>query len=282
MEQFSELKNFTVVEPHETRVKTTGGQTIVMRIARKADFDAVDALLAQSYPKTLTGHYAPSVMALAMPKIARANMRLLRSGRYFLAQSESGRVLGAGGYSLEAPGGRRSIPGTAHIRHVVTDHAHQGRGIGRAILRHSLAFAPSPLQLLREADRVLSRRGQLLILNVAPWSIWGLGSRLPWRPMQLPQPMRLLGANRLADWLNLLDFRIEEAGSYGQALPEWTRRLRLGGVLRPGYYIHARKRRLPVRPLRSRWRAPAPAFGQVAMPPARSAARVISFPDTRT
>lgn len=150
------------------------------------------------------------------------------------------------------------------------------------ILRHSLAFAPSPHQLLREADRVLSRRGQLLILNVAPWSIWGLGSRLPWRPMQLPQPMRLLGANRLADWLNLLDFRIEEAGSYGQALPEWTRRLRLGGVLRPGYYIHARKRRLPVRPLRSRWRAPAPAFGQVAMPPARSAARVISFPDTRT
>lgn len=141
MEQFSELKNFTAVEPRETRVKTTGGQTIVMRIAHKADFDAVDALLAQSYPKTLTGHYLPSVMALAMPKIARANMRLLRSGRYFLAHSESGRLLGAGGYSLEAPGGRKSIPGTAHIRHVVTDHAHQGRGIGRAILRHSLAQA---------------------------------------------------------------------------------------------------------------------------------------------
>ena len=141
MQHISELNEFTAIQPRATRVQTASGQTIIVRVARKRDFDAVDTLLSQSYPKMLAADYAPSVLALALPKIARANMRLLRSGRYYVAESEGGQLLGAGGYSIEAPGGRKSFPGTAHIRHVVAHHAHQGRGIGRALLRHTLDHA---------------------------------------------------------------------------------------------------------------------------------------------
>jgi len=150
------------------------------------------------------------------------------------------------------------------------------------ILRHSLAFAPSPHQLLREADRVLSQRGQLVILGLSPWSLWGLGSRLPLRRVQLPEGLHMLGKARLIDWLHLLDFRVEEQGHYGPDLPLWAHRLQLEGVIQPGYFIQARKQRTPVRPLWATQRQPEPLFGTAALPSARASARIIDFPGRKT
>lgn len=108
--------------------------TLHIRPATPADLGAVDALLARSYPRLLAADYPPSVMVTAVPLLARANPGLLASGRYFLAEGCDGAVLAAGGWS---PTGRAS----GQVRHVVTDHRHARRGIGRALMARVLADA---------------------------------------------------------------------------------------------------------------------------------------------
>ncbi|MGB1557744.1 MAG: methyltransferase domain-containing protein [Oceanococcaceae bacterium] len=179
-------------------------------------------------------------------------------------------------WRVAALGHDAALPGGAmtDLRHLpVVDGS-----VDLVILRHSLAFAPSPHQLLREADRVLSQRGQLLMLNLAPWSAWGMAAHLPWKRLQWPEPMRPLRTARLVDWLHLLDFRIEAQGSYGQTLQPWMRRFGLDAFLQPGYFIMACKQRYPVQPLAAIEKTRQPAFGAVALPPARGAARIIEFP----
>jgi GNAT superfamily N-acetyltransferase len=109
--------------------------TLTIRRANPADLTAVDALLAASYPRLLAADYPPSVMVTALPLIARANPRLLASGRYFVAQGTGGRILAAGGWS----GGTGSD--AAEVRHVVTDHRHTRQGIGRRLMAQVLEDA---------------------------------------------------------------------------------------------------------------------------------------------
>lgn len=120
---------------------TLPNDTLTIRPACRGDFDRVDCLLAQSYPKLLKQDYAPSIMATALPRIARANMRLLRSGRYFVVEDENGALCGAGGWSRHHPASGRIRPALGHIRHVVTDHRHTRRGVGQSLLRHIFADA---------------------------------------------------------------------------------------------------------------------------------------------
>lgn len=114
--------------------------TLTIGIATTGDFVAVDALLAQSYPILLKPDYAPSVMVLAVPLIARANPRLLSCGTYYVARS-GGEIVGAGGWTPSAPGGASAQPLVAHVRHVVTDHRLTRRGIGRALVGHVVGTA---------------------------------------------------------------------------------------------------------------------------------------------
>jgi len=66
--------------------------------------------------------------------ISKANPALLRTGTYYVAETD-GALLAAGGWTP------MSIPGHASIRHVVTDDRHLRRGIGRALLDHALGTA---------------------------------------------------------------------------------------------------------------------------------------------
>jgi GNAT superfamily N-acetyltransferase len=122
--------------------------TLALRLATPADLEAVDLLLRRSYLRLLAADYPPSVMVTAVPLIARARPELLASGRYWVALAEGGRVVGAGGYSLAAPGprGAAALPGAvtdgvAHVRHVAVDPAHLRRGVARAILTAAMAAA---------------------------------------------------------------------------------------------------------------------------------------------
>jgi len=107
-------------------------QTLTLRHTTHADLAAVDALLAASYPRLLAPDYPPSILIMALPIISRARPELLTSGRYFIVL-DGRAVVGAGGWSSHAPQGA-SATATAHVRHVVTDHRHQRRGIGRALM----------------------------------------------------------------------------------------------------------------------------------------------------
>ena len=76
------------------------------------------------------------------------------------------------------------------------------------LVHHLLDIAKSPHAVLREASRVVIPDGYLIIVGFNPWSLWGLWRfcRLPWS--NTPWLRRALGAQRLADWLTLLDFDV--------------------------------------------------------------------------
>ena len=106
---------------------------LTIRPATPQDIGAVDTLLRRSYGPLLRTDYLPSALVLALPVMARAQPSLLASGRYFLAE-EAEVVLGAGGWSEEAPGGGPTAPGLGHVRHVATDARVARQGVGRAVM----------------------------------------------------------------------------------------------------------------------------------------------------
>jgi GNAT superfamily N-acetyltransferase len=107
---------------------------ITLRTATAADIGGVDALLARAYPRLLKADYPPSLLVMAVPRIARAQPALVTSGTYHVATDEEGTILAAGGWTHAAPGSGGLREGTGNIRHVVTDDRLTRRGIGRALL----------------------------------------------------------------------------------------------------------------------------------------------------
>ncbi|MEM6636359.1 MAG: GNAT family N-acetyltransferase [Pseudomonadota bacterium] len=103
-------------------------ELLTVRVATQLDMAAVDALLARSYPRLLRRDYPPSMMVMALPLISRAQPLLLSSRTYYVAETESGAIIGAGGWT------RRKSGSFADVRHVVTDDRAVRRGIGRTIL----------------------------------------------------------------------------------------------------------------------------------------------------
>lgn len=148
------------------------------------------------------------------------------------------------------------------------------------VLHHALEYSRHPHQLLREAARVVIPHGHLLVVGFNPWSLFGLhaavGRRMSARPVWRGAT---LSARRVTDWLELLDFAIEDV-QYRVHLPlvEHARLPRhLGAIARTGarlrlptgavYMIHARKqlsRLTPVRNLRRTMRARLPGLSLVS------------------
>ncbi len=114
---------------------------ITLRIARQADIGALDRLFQRSYSRLLAADYPPSVLVTAVPVIARAQPALVASGQFYVVEDGEGRVLGAGGWSLQAPGGHPATSGTGHVRHVATDPDAVRRGVGRLLLEHIVQAA---------------------------------------------------------------------------------------------------------------------------------------------
>lgn len=115
--------------------------TLTLRRAKPTDLSAVDRLLSRSYPRLLKGDYKPSVLVTALPIISRARPELLASGRYFLAETDEGQVIGAGGWSVAAPGHGQDASQTAHVRHVAVDPARLRQGVGSAVMSEIIVDA---------------------------------------------------------------------------------------------------------------------------------------------
>lgn len=155
------------------------------------------------------------------------------------------------------------------------------QSVDAVLLPHSLELTAHPHRLLREADRVLCSRGQIILLGFNPLYPASLVRRWPSRRPLYPSLNRLYSVGRTSDWLGLLDYEIEQVRYYGPGL--WRRNLpdevtaseqsrgawgQLVNSLGQAYLIFARKRVIPLTPMRERWRE-RPALGPIAMPEAR-------------
>ena len=116
------------------------GDTLTLRPADPSDLDELDALFGRSYPALLKADYPPSVLVMAVPLISKAQPALIASGSFF-AVCDGSEIVGAGGWTMQAPGGRPGQRGIGHIRHVVTDHRRTREGIGRKLLQHIFLHA---------------------------------------------------------------------------------------------------------------------------------------------
>ena len=115
--------------------------SFTVRPAQLGDREAVDALLSRSYPPLLAAGYEPALLAAALPAMTRAQTKLLECPTWFVAVSESGEVIGCGGWTRERPGTGAVEPGVGHVRHFGTHVDHLRRGVARAIADSMIATA---------------------------------------------------------------------------------------------------------------------------------------------
>lgn len=174
--------------------------------------------------------------------------------------------------------------GTVDVRCDLAQLPLAGRSVDGLLLAHSLESADSAHQLLREADRVLSLRGQLLILAFNPWSLWGLSQQVLRRHSTLPEGMRPLSQGRVQDWLRLLDYEVLDSQRISPVRrtpapwlkPAWPWLTHVLNWFAPVYLIRARKRRLPINPAqRPVWGRAAAGMDTVGMPTRSGSARVV-------
>ena len=129
---------------------------------------------------------------------------------------------------------------------------------------HTLEFCRDPHQLLREADRVLTHDGYLLLQGFNPLSSWGLmRSCRSWQNTP-PWNGRFYAQARINDWLSLLNLHVVERRQFFMRPPfaheGLLRRLAFMEKLQPWlgfvggtYLILARKQSRPITPKRLRW-----------------------------
>ncbi|WP_204115715.1 GNAT family N-acetyltransferase [Shimia biformata] len=105
-----------------------------IRLASSGDAPAVTRLFRQSYPDLLPRDYDAALLRAALPLITTAQPALLTSGTYYVAESDTGEIVGAGGWTDISPSRGVARAGEGHMRHVAVHPGHLRRGIARAIL----------------------------------------------------------------------------------------------------------------------------------------------------
>ena len=149
------------------------------------------------------------------------------------------------------------------------------------LLPHTLEFAASPHQILREVERILIPEGCVIILGFNPWSLWGVTRLLlGWRG-QVPWCGHFYSAGRIRDWLALLGFDSDVVHYHAYRPPlghaEIIRRLailericqRFSAPIGGGYVVVGRKRQMTLTPIKPRWRPRRRLLGGLVEPTAR-------------
>lgn len=105
---------------------------------------------------------------------------------------------------------------------VAEDLAIAPDSIDVVLLPHTLETADDPHDVLREVDRILRSDGHLVVLGFNPWGWWGLRHHLARRNFPAGG-RRMISANRLHDWLRLLDYRVDPACFFHFSAPIYRR-----------------------------------------------------------
>lgn len=147
------------------------------------------------------------------------------------------------------------------------------------LLPHTLEFVADPQAVVREADRVLTGEGQLIVLGFRPFSLWGLRAAAS-RTGFPPGLRRLLPEWRVKDWLALLGYEVVQSRHYLFSRP-WdrgrareARRTLRRGLFNPlpagAYLLKARKHVYTMTVVRPRLRERQKVIGPLVEPTTRS------------
>lgn len=140
----------------------------------------------------------------------------------------------------------------------------QTDSVDAVLIHHALDYTPDSHRLLREASRVLMPGGKLLIVGFNPLSTWGV-RRFARVGVSLPWSARFISANRVCDWLKLLEFGVERVSHCAYLLPFTHPRVvqlapalerfgkRVDAPVGAAYMIVACKQLMPVTPVMPRW-----------------------------
>lgn len=135
------------------------------------------------------------------------------------------------------------------------------------VLPHILEYSKDAHKLLREMDRVLIGDGRVVIIGINPISLWGLWHLFLCWWGDMPWSGRLISIPKIKDWLSLLDFEIEKTKCFFFSPPlrneKFLKKLlpleRLGRycwpILGGLYVVVAKKRVVPLNPIKMQWRA---------------------------
>ncbi len=140
----------------------------------------------------------------------------------------------------ESNGNKRpSVIGQLHRLPVASD------SVDVVLLPHTLDYSDRPQAILREADRVLTDHGHIVMLGFKTGGLWGVRRLVPGAGLP-PDTVNLIAERRLRDWLQLLDFRVHGLTRYffrwplpglkNNPSPHWEQRgqplvARTGGML---------------------------------------------------
>lgn len=133
------------------------------------------------------------------------------------------------------------------------------------LLSHALEFTSDPHHVIREANRVLIPNGYMVVTGYNPMSLAGLNKILPYRNKQSPWNMKFFLPSRIKDWLVLMGYEVladermlfnvlNREPKQKQVTQKWEQLAKqyltcFGSV----YVIVAKKRRLPLTPIKPKW-----------------------------
>lgn len=216
------------------------------------------------------------------------------TGRVFLAAEREavspqlGRMFGSQFLQVGhwgAPPAFLQFPGTA--RRTLCDASHgsgvsflarperlpvSAQSVDALLLPHTIELSRDPHEVLREAERVLTGGGRLMILGFNPVSLLGI-RRFVARGAYPPGLNHLVTQHRLRDWLALLGFDVTVSRQYFPALrggSTFRDRLRRLPFFYGAYMVVAVKRVFVVTPLKRRWRTPAKVAAGLVEPSTRN------------
>lgn len=139
--------------------------------------------------------------------------------------------------------------------------------VDNIILHHVLEFSDDSHQLLREADRTLTKSGHIVIFGFNPLSLWALYRlRIERNGRSANQHPHFIPRRRVLDWLSLLNYDIVHQRTEFLYLPSANTPGRFDNrlcraLLKPVhrwfgmyYVIVAKKRSIAMTPNRAQWR----------------------------